>query len=58
MNEKALQAADTPPLNSQGHRFNRFPGQGAVLPDHVIQEMPAGFTPRKTIMELNFCKLG
>jgi hypothetical protein len=51
LTEKALQAADTATLDSKSHRLNRFPGQGAVLPHHVIQEMPAGFTPSKTIME-------
>jgi hypothetical protein len=51
LTEKALQAADTTPLDRQRHRLNRFPGKGAVLPDHVIQEMRAGFTPSKTVME-------
>jgi hypothetical protein len=51
MNEKALQAAYTTALDRERYRLNRFPGKGAVLPDHVIQEMRAGFTPRKTIME-------
>ena len=51
LTEKALQAPDATPLDSQRHWLNGFPGQGAVLPHHVIQEMPAGFTPSKTIME-------
>jgi hypothetical protein len=51
LTEKALQAADTATLDSKRHRLHRFPGKGAVLPHHGIQEMPAGFTPRKTIME-------
>jgi hypothetical protein len=51
LTQKALQAADTAPLDGKSHRLNRFPGQGAVLPHHVIQAMPAGFTPSKTIME-------
>ena len=50
LTQKTLQTAETAPLDRKGHRFNRFPGQGAVLPHHVIQEMPAGFTPRKTIV--------
>src|SRR5215475_704951 len=50
LTQKALQAAATAPLDGTSHRLNRFPGQGAILPDHVIQAMPAGFTPSPTIM--------
>ena len=51
LTEKALQAPDATPLDSQRHWLNGFPGQGAVLPNHVIQAMRPGFTPSKTIME-------
>jgi hypothetical protein len=51
LTEKALQAPDATPLDSQRHGLHGFPGQGAVLPNHVIPAMRPGFTPRKTIME-------
>jgi hypothetical protein len=34
-----------------------LPGQGAVWPDPGIQEMRAGVTPRKTIMEDTLARL-
>jgi hypothetical protein len=51
LTEKALQAPDATPLDSQRYGLNGFPGQGAVRPNHVSQAMRPGFTPSKTIME-------
>jgi hypothetical protein len=49
--EKALQAPEAPTLDGESDWLKGFPGQGALRPNHVIQEMGAGLTPRKTIME-------
>src|SRR5262249_1141992 len=51
LTQQALPAAETAPRDGKSHRLQRFPGKAAVLPHHVIQEMPAGFTPSTTIME-------
>ena len=48
---KALQAPDATPRDSQRHWLKGFPGQGAVLPNHVIPALRPSCTPSKTIME-------
>jgi hypothetical protein len=49
--EQAWQAPDAPTLDRESDWLTGCPGEGAILPNHVIPEMGAGRTPHTTIMD-------
>ena len=49
--DKPLQPADSPPLDVEGHRFNRLAFQLTELAYHVVKEMGARLTPPKAVVK-------
>src|SRR5256712_13731605 len=44
----ALHPPDVAPFDVERHRLDRFAFEGTALADHVVEEVLAGLTPRKT----------
>src|SRR6266446_186726 len=48
----ALHPPDVAPFDVERHRLDRFACEGTALADHVVEEVLAGLTPRKTCPEV------
>jgi hypothetical protein len=51
LTEKPLEPADAPSRNPQGYGLDRLAFQRAQLAHHIIKEMGARLTPRKTVVK-------
>src|SRR5256886_17285494 len=47
----ALHPPDVAPFDVERHRLDRFAFEDTALADHVVEEVLAGLTPRKTRLE-------
>ena len=51
ISEKPLEPTDASPGDPEGHGLDGLPFQGAQLAHHIIKEMGARLTPRKTVVK-------
>jgi len=51
LTEKPLQPTDAPSWDPEGHGLDRLACQWTQLAHHIIKEMGARFTPRKTVVK-------
>ena len=51
LTEKPLQPTDAPSWDPEGHGLDGLPFQGTQLAHHIIKEMGARLTARKTVVK-------